>query len=150
MELSNVEKLLEKYFEGETTLSEEQELKVYFTREQVAPHLEQYKSMFQYFAKESTRKAPIDFVPTKTSKPFKMYKWVGVAASIIVAMGIFYQQFPVLSDGFKTEEEQKREAQYALQETKKALDMVSKYMNKGKNDLVYLGEFGNTTKKLIK
>jgi len=32
MELANIEKLLDKYFEGETTLSEEKELKeIYFS-----------------------------------------------------------------------------------------------------------------------
>ncbi len=142
MELSNIEKLLEKYFEGETTLSEEQTLKVYFTREHVAPHLEEYKSMFQYFSVESNQKTTVDFTPIKTQKP--SYKWVGIAASIILVIGLFYNMSP------SKEANERREAELALKEAKKALNMVSKYMNEGTQDLVYLEEFGNTTKKLLK
>ena len=49
MELARIEKLLDKYFEGETTISEEKELKVYFTGETVPSHLEKYKDLFGYF-----------------------------------------------------------------------------------------------------
>ena len=49
MVLNNIEILIEKYENGETTLKEEQQLKNYFSQETVEPHLEVYKSMFQYF-----------------------------------------------------------------------------------------------------
>jgi len=49
MVLNNIEQLLEKYDNGETSLNEEQQLRDYFAQEEVAPHLESYKVMFQYF-----------------------------------------------------------------------------------------------------
>ena len=50
MELDRIENLLEKYFEGETSIAEEKELKVYFSSGDVAQHLEQYKAIFGYFS----------------------------------------------------------------------------------------------------
>ena len=144
MELSNIEKLLEKYFEGKTTISEEQELKVYFTRETVSPHLEHYKSMFQYFSEESTRTATRDF-KIKTKKN-KRYAWLGVAASIVVIAGIFIGEINKPSELKDTYED----PEIALQETKKILKMVSTYMNEGKQELVYLKKFENTKNKFIK
>ncbi len=144
MELSNIEKLLEKYFEGETTISEEKELKVYFTGETVPSHLERYKDLFQYFSNESTITATKD-LKIKASRTPK-YKWIGVAASIALIAGIFLTRTgdnPEPVDTFEDPE-------IALQETKKILNMVSQYMNEGKQNLVYLQEFENTKKKFIK
>ena len=50
MESDKINALLEKYFEGETTIAEENELKKYFSSAVVAPHLQQYHSLFGYVA----------------------------------------------------------------------------------------------------
>lgn len=144
MELSNIEKLLEKYFEGATTLSEEQELKAYFAGESVAPHLEKYKSMFQYFLQEESTTAAIDFDPGTRNTSW--YKWVGVAASIALIAGIFYSRTPEVIEPVDTYES----PEIAFQKTKEVLDLVSKYMNEGTEDLVYLKEFENTKNKFLK
>jgi hypothetical protein len=49
MELANIEKLVEKYLNAETSLKEEQTLKHYFTNGNVAPHLQEYSYLFNYF-----------------------------------------------------------------------------------------------------
>ena len=41
MESHTIEKLVEKYFSGETSIAEEKQLKDYFSSPDVAPHLEQ-------------------------------------------------------------------------------------------------------------
>ena len=49
MELTKIEELLEKYFEGNSNETEEQVLKSYFLQENVAPHLQKYKALFGFF-----------------------------------------------------------------------------------------------------
>ena len=67
MELTKIERLIEKYENAETTLQEENVLKDYFSKDSVAPHLEQYKAMFNYFsiAKSETLTKPIVLSKTK-------------------------------------------------------------------------------------
>ena len=56
MEFNKMEALLEKYFEGETSIAEENELKYYFSSSNVAEHLEQYRPLFGYFAEAKEQK----------------------------------------------------------------------------------------------
>lgn len=154
MELDRVEQLLEKYFEGETTLSEEKELKVYFTGESVEPHLEKYKNLFQFFSAESQVTTTSE-VNLGTNK-IPWYTWIGVAASIVLIMGLFMtnllpgvnpDQPPILvvEEGLGTYDD----PQIALQKTKEALDLVAQLMNEGKKDLAYLNEFDTAKKELV-
>ncbi len=144
MELSDIEKLLEKYFEGETTISEEKELKAYFAGETVPSHLEKYQYLFQYFSEESTIRTHKE-LNLDTDKR-KNYRWIGIAASIALVVGLFLAKNSKpaeLEDTFEDPE-------IALQETKKILNMVSEYMNEGRQGLVYLKEFENTKDKFLK
>ena len=46
MELAKVEALLERYFDAETSLTEEQQLRLYFSEGNIPPHLQAYKALF--------------------------------------------------------------------------------------------------------
>ena len=46
MELANIESLLDSYFEGETSLDQENILRDYFSSANVAPHLMAYQDLF--------------------------------------------------------------------------------------------------------
>ncbi|MCB0572451.1 MAG: hypothetical protein KDC66_21935 [Phaeodactylibacter sp.] len=52
-----VEQLLERYFEGESSLTEEQQLREYFQRTDVPEQLRPYQPLFQYFAEEQAQNA---------------------------------------------------------------------------------------------
>lgn len=146
MELVRIEELLEKYFEGETSLSEEQKLKAYFAGEQVAPHLEQYIPLFQYFSNESHTTANRE---TRVQKQkIQPVFWVGIAASIAIVIGLFTMQ--PFSKSHQKEFGTYEDPELALQKTKEVLDLVAQYMNEGKKDLVYLNEFESTKNKLMK
>jgi len=85
-DLDNIEKLLEKYLEATTTLQEEALLKNYFTSDNVAPHLQEYKGMFHYFSiSKEERFTKSIRLETKSQKR----KWIGLAASVALLIGIF-------------------------------------------------------------
>jgi len=141
MELHNIEKLIEKYFEATTTVAEEEILKKYFSEDKVAPHLEQYTPLFNYFtiAKEErfTKQVPL--------KPRRNYlKWVSVAAIAIFMVGVyFYQPTPppvTLADEYTLEE---------IESAKEALALLAMNFNKGTEQLYHLEEFEKTTNKFL-
>ncbi|WP_417236028.1 hypothetical protein [Bizionia paragorgiae] len=132
MVLNNIEKLLEKYDNGETTLQEEQQLKNYFSKETVAPHLEMYKPMFAYFSKSSKEQFTKQ-VPLKT-KSSLYYKWLSVAAVGVLMFGFFYN-----SSINNTDEYTQTEKDLAYQQVKESLHFVSKQLNKGTEKVSYLG-----------
>jgi len=140
MELNNIEKILEKYLEAKTTIAEEKELRNYFSSSNVPAHLEQYKHLFQYFtiAKNETSSKSVPLKPRK-----KSYKWLTVAASLILAIG-FYTSQHTKSD---TQEE---EALLAYYQTKKALLMVSNNFNTGAEKVGYLNQFEVATNQIFK
>ena len=135
MELDRIEKLLEKYLEASTSVAEEKELRTYFSQESVPTHLEQYAPMFQYFsmAKEErfTKQVPL--------KPRKDYlRWLSIAAVAVLMFGIY----------FGNEYQKQKEAEYAYNETKKALSLLASNFNRGTEKVAYLNEFENTKQKI--
>ena len=86
MELVNIEKLVEKYKNADTTLEEEMILSNYFTRGSVAPHLQEYVSVFTYFEiiKNETFKKNIQLEPKNSKK--KGIKSMFVAASLMIVL----------------------------------------------------------------
>lgn len=55
MEWDKLEKLLARYDEGETSLAEEQELREYFSTNEVPEELYAYKLMFAYVSREKKK-----------------------------------------------------------------------------------------------
>lgn len=142
MELSKINKLLEKYLEGETSLEEEKGLKAYFSSGNVAPELKEYQVLFGYFESER-QQTPMKKTP-KTNKK-KYYSWFGVAASIAIVAGLFlFKPAQPTTDLGKIED-----PQVALQKTREVLNLIAQQMNTGKEKLVYLHEIDKTKNELI-
>ena len=134
MVLNNIEKLLEKYDNGETSLKEEQQLKNYFSQETVAPHLESYKPMFVYF-KENQKEQFTKKIPLKTKNVIN-YKWISVAAVAVLMVG-FYLKSTSKNNDLGTYED----PELAYQEVTKSLAMISNHFNKGVSTVGYLNEY---------
>ncbi|MDT0644732.1 hypothetical protein RM553_17965 [Zunongwangia sp. F363] len=146
MELGEVEKLIAKYEEGETTLAEEQRLKNFFSNNKVPAHLEVYQWMFGYTAAAKTETFNAKVPIAKPKK--KNYLWMSIAATVVLAIGIFFYQEGG-SDAGLNEMGMTTEQEMAYQQAKQTLLMVSGYMNEGKEDLVYIKEFNKTANKYI-
>ncbi len=161
MVLDNIEKLLEKYDNGETTLLEEQQLKHYFTEETVPPHLDGYKAMFQYFSVTKEEQFTKD-VPLKT-KTNNLYKWISVAAVVAIMFGVYINQPTSISSMEDLSPEQQLAYNQTVEglqylgiafnkgnEKMKSLDLVASNLNEGTKKMTYLGEFSKTTNKILK
>ncbi|MFT5761879.1 MAG: hypothetical protein ACI8WA_001002 [Polaribacter sp.] len=137
MELSKIEQLLEKYLNAETTLQEEATLKNYFLSGNVASHLQEYESMFSYFAisKAETSVKPIQLNTKKTN-----WKWLSVAASVVLLFSVYM--------GNSYVQEQKTKAQYA--QVKDVLKMLSTSLNKGNDAIASLYTYEDTVNKIFK
>ena len=137
MASDRIEKLLELYFEAKTTTTEEQELRAYFSSGDVASNLEQYRPLFQYLnaAKEERYMGEV----TIRRRSYN-YRWISVAAVAVLAFGIYFG---------KSYQEQ-REAEYAYQETRKALALLAQNLDKGNKKVAYINEFEKTKQKIYK
>ena len=145
MVLNNIEKLLEKYEDGETSLKEEHVLKNYFASDTVAPHLEMYKPMFAYFLVNQQEQFTKD-VPLKTKRTFN-YKWLSVAAVAVLMVGFYFNQ-PIVSSYENYAYGTYNEPQEALDEITKSLAMISSSFNKGTSAVGYLNEVNKGTATL--
>lgn len=145
MVLNNIENLLEKYENGETSLKEEQVLKNYFKNDTVAPHLEMYKSMFAYFLVNQQEQFTKD-VPLKTKRIFN-YKWISVAAVAVLMLGFYFNE-PIVSSYQEHAYGTYSEPEEALNELSNSLAMISNHFNKGASTVGYLNEVDKGTSAL--
>ncbi len=144
MESVKIEKLLEAYFEGTTSLAEEKILQNYFTHESVADHLTQYSILFVGFqkAKEERLNKQIELPESKPEFPTKW--WYSVAALLVVALGLgsFYFSQPKYS-------QEEKDALTAFEESKNAMMLLSANLNKGAEQLTLMDQFEITKDKIF-
>lgn len=145
MESNKVERLLERYFEGETDLSEEKVLRTYFTSGEVAPHLQAYVGLFSAFAKaqEDTFELPIE-IPSKGRNTTWL---VSAVAIVLVCIGFLIQQQAseqTVSGDFKDNPEM------AVLKAKQSLLLVSKMINQSTSQLGAVKAFDNAPSPFFK
>ena len=144
MELANIEELVEKYLDATTTLKEEATLRNYFTGGNVAKHLQEYTSLFNYFgiAKEEQFKKTINLAPKKIKK--RNLTLFSVAASIALLVSIF------VGKQLHNKNEQRKEAQRIYAQVSKGLALLSSNLKKGEKAVAVLYTYENKINKILK
>jgi hypothetical protein len=148
MDSNKINALLEKYFEGTTSLEEEQTLKNYFQQDDIAPELKAYKGLFQYFTAEQDVLMSSDFdarLLEKLDPPVQQkgvrtmdFSWMRIAAAVLLLVAVFFtaRQWPTEPaqtsvDWTQYESENPEDAYEA---TMAALALVSKKMQTGEKE----------------
>lgn len=159
MDSKQIESLLEKYWNCNTSLEEEQSLRDYF-RGPVPESMNEVAQMFRYF--ESQRKQELnspDFDSTitrkiKQSKPHSnvvrlayFYGRIAAGLLVVVAATYFVRQEvrkaypPEIADTYS-------DPKLALEETKRALMMISKGFNKAQHEAGKIKVFNEAEEKI--
>jgi hypothetical protein len=103
--------------------------------------------MFQYFsgAKEEkfTKQVPLDSIATASPKRKFNYKWLSVAAVGLLMFGIYF------GNGYLNQvDEDRKAAEFAYNETKKAMNLLAQNFNRGTEKVAYLNQFEVTKQKI--
>ncbi len=155
-EHKKIELLLDKYWEGETSISEENCLKDYFNQDEIATHLTYIQPYFKALHVDDLPTLPAAFeeniltslpkIPTSSTVEHEGYRWPNIfkmAAALTLILAVIYVFQMQLNT---TKPDQVKEVKLgtfndpveAYDQVKKSLLLISSKMNKGKtyvNDL---------------
>lgn len=133
MEETRIDFLLAKYYDGETSLEEEQEIGLLLSHN-ISPKYKAERMLFTGFGLEKLEEPNLEFEYRKVHKKSLIGQWIAIAASIVIIMGSIvwlngvndrnlspYQEI-ILVD---TTQNQSK----ALEETQNALLKISKTLN---------------------
>lgn len=149
MALDKIEKILDNYFEGATSVAEEKELQDYFSSSNVAQHLKQYQPIFGYFSQAKEQQFTQE-ISLKTQKRNVVIE-LSIAASVVVMLGIGSMMYLQnnKSEQFVTCTPESN-PELALEQTQKALALVSEHLNTGIESVGYIKEYENSKSKIFK
>lgn len=84
----NLDKILKKYFNGETSLDEEKWLRNYFSNGNVADEYLQYAPLFQFFGQQEQTILHQEMTNSNVKKTKHMtFGWIGAVACILIIIG---------------------------------------------------------------
>ena len=142
-----IDNLLEKYFNGDTSIDEERQLKQYFSQQPIDPDLAHLKPLFAFLKKEKTVEMPeqeaVNLRPIAGGKKtgWRRFYSLAVAAAMLAtfAVGGFLYQKNMAEERERIAYEKLHTDTYedpekAMAEIKNALALVSRKMNKGKKE----------------
>jgi hypothetical protein len=145
MDYKAINNILNRYFDGTSTLEDEKKLKQYFDTDKVLPEHNAYKPLFDHFGNTHNVTNPKQ-VRLPYKQPKKNYK-LAIAAVLVLGLGIFgltRQNFVEKEIVSKNITQEKKKEAY------KEMEKFSNSINKGIKRVSALSIFGKTTKKIFK
>ena len=152
MNIEAIKRLVEKYFEGETSLQEEAQLVEYFNGDEIVAELKHYQPLFQFFKAEKSilLNESVAGKVLAVGKPIKTLHilrgsgmfWRAAAAVFILGISSYFitKQFEnpnrkCVADNCRVKVyDETDDPQKAFEEVEAALKLVSKKMKKGTDE----------------
>jgi hypothetical protein len=161
MKSQEIERLLEKYYQGETTLEEERLLDEYFARDDVPARYQAEKLQFDYLKMMKGKTLDNTSFDQKVmgriekreglltrimeNRPW-FYATVGMAATILILLAVFIRFEPMT----KRFDDTYSDPEMAYNEAKKVLFFVSQQFNRGTEKLEPISTYDDGVKELNK
>ena len=159
MEFNKIRELLDRYWEGESSLEDEAQLRSFFStnRQDLPADLKEAQPLFSYFAAEAEIELPalpemeVPVVQMPPPRPWE--HWMKYAAIFLMAVGVGYaarsfqsrQERILIADA---NHDTYNDPQKAFAATQKALQLLAKNLNKGTSQVQKLSYFNEATEKL--
>lgn len=161
MTLPEARNILEKYWEGESTLEEEEQLKHFFythSGDSLPADMQQAAELFSFYEEESgrtTEDIPLPEIEAEKKKQLLSSQrswWKYAAAVILLLAGVsfyFYANQPAETSEQVTQITA-QERLHAFKTTEKALKLMSGNLNKGKEEMQKLAIFDEVQHAITK
>ncbi|MFK5857586.1 MAG: hypothetical protein QM503_15765 [Bacteroidota bacterium] len=146
MDYNRIELLLHKYLDGNSTVTEEKELNIFFAENDNIPEKLLFaKDLFSYFNDEKSYKYTKIFEPKMHLSNNKYFYFTGIAASLLVGLFLLFSNNNTENKVIYAYVDGKAITDIAIAEkyTKQILYSATKNIDKGTESLYYAGQFTN-------
>jgi hypothetical protein len=164
MNTREIEQLLEKYYEGETSLAEEKLLREFFHGRDVPGHLKEHRALFGFFEEEQGVELKNEHFNRSLSAAMasaedgsvvvpmhprrnKLIYLTGIAAGILLLAGLLFTFRTEVFNG-SAASHKNAEAELAMATTREALMIVSDNLNHGLRQMDRLKALDKAMKEL--
>jgi len=163
MDRKNIERLIEKFYNGDTTIGEERMLENFFSKKKIPAALEAERDLFRFYTSSRDEKLHDNQLEQKivqaieseggdlTGKKRRLiYTVTSIAASFLILIGSYFILLSPAGPGLALSKYQDTfdNPEIAYLETQKALLYVSSKLNNGTQELNNLAKFDKGTKEL--
>lgn len=147
----NIRGLLDKYWQGESTLEEEKQMRYFFSqhKEKLSDDLEEIRTLFGFYEMESQSVVPELTFPflqepkKESNSPLKVFSilrhyWEYAAILLFLLGSVVLYQPGHQKRALATAEDTYQDPQEAFETTQKALELIATNLSKGKNGMAKL------------